>query len=566
MLKNISLSVFILSFVIAVNAGFKVPSNPSLAQKLGQMLLLGFRGTEATDQSHVVQDILSQEIGGVILFDTDKPSKSSPRNIVSYQQVSRLINGLQSHSKIPLLVAVDQEGGQVSRLKPEAGFPFLPSAEAMGRLSNDSLTVLAYNCALNLRDLGININLAPVVDLNIDPGSKAIGALGRSFGPDTSTVIRCASIFLDAHHNCGVFSTLKHFPGHGSGRGDTHDGIVDVTNTWKKTELIPFLSLINGGMVSAVMTNHVYNAKLDQVYPATLSSAIINGILRQELGWKGPVITDDLQMNAIRKKYKLEEALELSIKAGADILLIGNNSFAPYDSSLAKKSLNILLNLVQTGKITHARVDSSWRRIITMKKKLPHFNIVKVPVRLLCINPDSNSFFHNCFVSNNGFEIYNLSITETQPYHTTLIDSLLKNWRPDAITVPYPVNPSHKLPSFVSKIYGSIQKLPHNTPKPVMYGLIRTTDNAKMLIDSYYKKNKISPSLKLIAVSLWEGKAVPLKNSNPESVIYWMVPFAAQNSGRLSDVSSVIKANLQKPENKKSAVRKKTSGNMSLKR
>ena len=201
MLKNISLSVFILSFVIAVNAGFKVPSNPSLAQKLGQMLLLGFRGTEATDQSHVVQDILSQEIGGVILFDTDKPSKSSPRNIVSYQQVSRLINGLQSHSKIPLLVAVDQEGGQVSRLKPEAGFPFLPSAEAMGRLSNDSLTVLAYNCALNLRDLGININLAPVVDLNIDPGSKAIGALGRSFGPDTSTVIRCASIFLDAHHN-----------------------------------------------------------------------------------------------------------------------------------------------------------------------------------------------------------------------------------------------------------------------------------------------------------------------------------------------------------------------------
>ena len=105
----------------------------------------------------------------------------------------------------PLLVAVDQEGGQVSRLKPEAGFPFLPSAKIMSRLSSDSLTVLAYNCALNLRDLGININLAPVVDLNIDPSSKAIAALGRSFSSDTATVIRCASIFLDAHYHSGSF-------------------------------------------------------------------------------------------------------------------------------------------------------------------------------------------------------------------------------------------------------------------------------------------------------------------------------------------------------------------------
>lgn len=571
MLKNISLSVLFLSFLVhaAIAGNFRIPSNPSLAQKLGQMLLMGFRGTEATDQSHVVRDILSQQIGGVILFDTDKPSKTSTRNIVSHQQVNRLINGLQSYSKIPLLVAIDQEGGLVSRLKPEAGFPFLPSAKVMGRLSSDSLTVLAYNCALNLRDLGININLAPVVDLNIDPSSKAIGALGRSFGPDTATVIRCASIFLDAHHHSGVFSTLKHFPGHGSGRGDTHEGIVDVTNTWKKTELVPFISLINSGMVSAVMTNHVYNAKIDPVYPATLSSATINGILRQKLCWKGLVITDDLQMDAIRKKYKLEEALELSIKAGADILLIGNNSFAPYDSSLSKKALNVLMSLVESGKITHARVDSSWKRIMDMKKKLPRLNMETVSLRLLCINPDSTSYFHDFFTSNNGLDIYNLSAGKNKPYNKALIDSLLKNWRPDAILVPYPVQPPQKLPALVSKLRSSIQNLPHNTPKPVMYGLIHTTDtaNQKILMNIYYKKNQISSTLKLMAVSLWNEKAVTLNIRDSKSdTLYRLVPFAAQNSGRLSDISSAIKANLQKPVNKKSVRKKESSSNMSLTR
>ncbi len=551
MLKNVSLSVFFLSFLVHASfaGNFRTPLNPSLAQKLGQMLLLGFRGTEATDQSHVVRDILSQEIGGVILFDTDKPSKTSPRNIVSHHQVSRLISGLQSHSKIPLLVAIDQEGGLVSRLKPEAGFPFLPSAKVMSRLSSDSLTVLAYNCALNLRDLGININLAPVVDLNIDPASKAIGALGRSFGPDTSTVIRCASIFMDAHHQSGVFSTLKHFPGHGSGRGDTHEGLVDVTNTWRETELIPFLSLINSGMVNAIMTNHVYNAKLDRVYPATLSSAIINGILRQKLGWKGLVITDDLQMDAIRKRHKLEEALELSIEAGADILLIGNNSFAPYDSSLAKKALNILMSLVETGKITHARVDSSWKRIMAIKNKLPRLNIEPVPVRLLSINSDSTSDFLNFFTSNNRFDIYNLSTRKNKPYNQSLADSLVKNWRPDAIMVSYPVHLSHRLPSFISKLRSSIQNLPNNTPKPVMYGLIQTTDtaNQKLLMGRYYKKNQISSTLKLMSVSLWNDKAVPLNNIDSKSdSTYWLIPFANQNPGRHSDITSVLKANLQK--------------------
>jgi beta-N-acetylhexosaminidase len=539
-----------------------------MSQKLGQMLLLGFRGTEATEQSHVVQDILSQKIGGVILFDTDKPSRTSPRNIVSYQQVNRLICGLQSFSKIPLLVAVDQEGGQVSRLKPEAGFPFLPSAKIMSRLSSDSLTVLAYNCALNLRDLGININLAPVVDLNIDPSSKAIAALGRSFGSDTATVIRCASIFLDAHYHSGVFSTLKHFPGHGSGRGDTHEGIVDVTNTWRKTELVPFRSLINSGMVSAVMTNHVYNSKLDPVYPATLSSSIINGILRQDLSWNGLVITDDLQMDAIRKKYSLEETLELSIKAGADILLIGNNSFAPYDSSLAQKAMNILMNLVSTGKITHARVDSSWTRIMTLKKKLPRLNTETIPVRLLCVNPDSTSIFNDCF-NDNGFDIRNLYTGENQPYNKVLIDSLLKNWWPDAIILPYPVHLSQKLPSLVSKLRSSIQNLNPNNPKPVMYGFIHTTDtaNQKIIMDRYYKKNQISTILKLIEVSLWNEKAVSLNIRDLKSdTLYRLVPFAAQNSGRISDVSSVIKANLRKSENKKSAKKKLSSGNMSLKR
>ena len=205
---------------------------------------------------------------------------------------------------------------------------------------------------------------------------------------------------------------------------------------------------------------------------------------------------------------------------------------------------------------------------MTLKKKLPRLNTETIPVRLLCVNPDSTSIFNDCF-NDNGFDIRNLYTGENQPYNKVLIDSLLKNWWPDAIILPYPVHLSQKLPSLVSKLRSSIQNLNPNNPKPVMYGFIHTTDtaNQKIIMDRYYKKNQISTILKLIEVSLWNEKAVSLNIRDLKSdTLYRLVPFAAQNSGRISDVSSVIKANLRKSENKKSAKKKLSSGNMSLKR
>ncbi len=340
----------------------------SLSIKIGQMLMIGFRGMEAGDGSTIAADIRERRIGGVVLFDYDVQSATPIRNIESTEQLRQLTSELQMLSAIPLFIAIDQEGGRVCRLKPSRGFPPTVSAASLGKLDNaDSTRQAAGSTAALLASLGVNMNLAPDVDVNVNPNNPVIGKLDRSFSADPAVVARQARIFVDAFHQHGIIAALKHFPGHGSSTTDTHKDFTDVTATWSRAELKPYRTLIRDGYDDPVMTAHVFNAKLDSLYPATLSKATIDGVLRRQLGFRGVVLSDDMQMKAIADRYGLEEAIRLAIDAGVDVLIFGNN--VSYDPDIASKATGIIRRLVEQGAITPERINESYRRIMALKNR-----------------------------------------------------------------------------------------------------------------------------------------------------------------------------------------------------
>jgi beta-N-acetylhexosaminidase len=179
-----------------------------------------------------------------------------------------------------------------------------------------------------------------------------------------------ATAFIQAHHQvAGVACAVKHFPGQGSASGDTHLGVVDVSDAWTDTELRPFAELIGAGLPDAVLTAHIFNAKLDAEHPATLSVPTITGILRERLGYDGPVISDDLQMGAIREAYGHDEAVALAIEAGIDILLIANQLV--YEPEVVQRTIDLVEDLVSRGRISEARIDASYERILRLKGATP---------------------------------------------------------------------------------------------------------------------------------------------------------------------------------------------------
>ncbi|MFH1942214.1 MAG: glycoside hydrolase family 3 N-terminal domain-containing protein [bacterium] len=340
-----------------------------IQKKIGQMVMVGFRGL-VVDESHpIVKDIRNLHIGGVVLFDIDVKNKSNLRNIQSPAQVKILIASLQAVSDIPLLIAVDYEGGIVNRLKEKYGFPYTVSAQYLGEKNDIALTrKYASEMAETLSRLGINHNLAPVVDLNINPDNPIIGKKERSFSSDPNVVTRHALEFMKALHERGILCTLKHFPGHGSSAEDSHLGMVDVTRSWSPSELEPYATLINAGLADAIMTAHVFHARLDPAFPATLSKPIITGILRKKLQYRGVVMTDDMRMKAISDEYGLETAVRRAVEAGVDILTFANNS--ELEETMAHRVVTMIQRWIDDGTIEKGRIDESYDRIMRMKKNL----------------------------------------------------------------------------------------------------------------------------------------------------------------------------------------------------
>ncbi|MBN1478707.1 glycoside hydrolase family 3 [candidate division KSB1 bacterium] len=341
----------------------------TLEQKIAQKIMIGFRGLSLDERSTIYADIVERGIGGVVLYNVDVPTNSRLRNIQSPEQLLHLTSQLQTSAALPLLIAVDQEGGRVARLSPEHGFPDTVSHQWLGKQACLSLTrEKSSRLAETLAQCGINLNFAPCVDLNVNPQNPIISLKERSFSRDPDIVVNHAMEYVKAHHAFGVRCALKHFPGHGSSKGDSHLGFVDITRSWSPDELIPYKKLVEGGLADAIMTAHVVNGTWDKNVPATLSFRAITEKLRRELNYTGLVFTDDLQMRAITDRYGLPQAIEKAVLAGADILLFGNN--CDFDEEIADKAIRILKKLVEDGIVPQERIDESVQRITHLKSRL----------------------------------------------------------------------------------------------------------------------------------------------------------------------------------------------------
>ena len=342
--------------------------NDALKQKIGQMLILGFRGTEVDKNSSIVKEINKYNLGGVILFDRDAPTKQFPRNIIDPEQTKKLIADLKNLSSSSLFVAIDAEGGLINRLKEKYGFVNIPSAQEMGKEDLGKTKENALIIAEELSGLGINIDFAPVVDVNVNPDNPVIGGLERSFSQDPEKVALYASEFIEGLHEKNIVSAIKHFPGHGSSTQDSHLGMVDVTDTYNEEELIPYQKLIEQGYSDMVMTAHIVNRNIDPDFPATLSPLYIKKILRQDLGFKGVVVSDDMNMGAIVDNYGFDEALIKAIQAGCDILIISNNG-SEYNEKAAEEAVETIFQAVKEGELSEEQINESYDRIQELKEK-----------------------------------------------------------------------------------------------------------------------------------------------------------------------------------------------------
>lgn len=343
----------------------------TLRQQIAQMLIMGFDGAEVEEQSPVKRWLSTDGLGGVILFDYDMQQQKPGKNLLNYSQVKQLISDLREmavqHEDMPLFVTVDYEGGAVDRLRCLDPEKKTLSPKQYAQLAPQEQYQEAQKMVAALKELGFNVNFAPLLDLNLNEFQGIIGKLGRSFAKDWQTVTEVAEQFVEVFTKNGVICCYKHFPGHGSAIGDSHEGFVDVTRTFHPDELQPYRYLLTKDYPVMVMTAHVINRHLDSSgLPATLSPAILNGLLREEMGYDGVIISDDLQMRAISDHYSLSDALSLTINAGADMVIIANQ----LGKTDATEVIDTIETLVNNQIIAKARIEQAYQRIKKLKRHL----------------------------------------------------------------------------------------------------------------------------------------------------------------------------------------------------
>lgn len=375
MSRIFSLAIIICSILFSTNT---LAESISLRDKIGQMLIIGFKGEAVEQNSPIVQAITDHNLGGVILYDRKLVGKNiiNPEQVQSLnlhlQQFNHAAHQIQQRPDLPLLIAVDYEGGKVNRLKEAYGFPPTLSAAAIGQMNLEDANAQAASMADTLQTAGFNMDFAPVLDININPENPIIGKMERSFSNNPGDVAKYAEIFSQNFLARNIQCAYKHFPGHGSSSSDSHLGFVDVTNEWQADELEPYQQVFAGpNPCGMVMTAHIVNRNLDESgLPATLSHKILTELLRERLQFSGVIITDDMQMLAIRDHYGLKQAITLAINAGADMLMFANQ-LAPNEPDLYPKELiDLIENEVRLGHISEALIDASYQRIVNFKKTL----------------------------------------------------------------------------------------------------------------------------------------------------------------------------------------------------
>jgi len=328
------------------------------------MILIGMPKAEV--DSTVLREVKTGKVGALIYFEKNIPKSSS-----AFAAFKKMSWAYQKAAPIPLFICIDQEGGKVNRLKEKYGFTRSITAAAIGKFkSMDSVQFYAEATAATLAGLGINVNFAPCVDVAVNPTNPVIVKAERSYSANEDSVTLFAREVVKQHRKFGIVTALKHFPGHGSSKDDTHLGLADVTNTWTDRELKPYRMLIESGDVDGVMTSHIVNKNLDhKSLPGTLSKPMLDSLLRKKLGFQGVIFSDDMQMKAIASNYGLEEAIKLAVNAGVDIMCFSNNIMG-VENRTVDKVHDVIRNFVASGEISKARIDESFKRIMKLKKRI----------------------------------------------------------------------------------------------------------------------------------------------------------------------------------------------------
>lgn len=338
---------------------------PTLNEMIGEMVIVGIDGTTLSENPSVINYLKKGTLGGVILYEKNIAKTNSKA------QLNALCKEIQGQSNKTVFIGIDQEGGTVNRLKTKYGFPKSVTAKSLGDLNNlDTTRFYADQMVETLNSLGINVNFTPCVDLCSNPNNPIIAKYGRCFSDDPNLVVKHATVFSKAHLTGNVMPVLKHFPGHGSSKGDTHLGMADVTEVWTEKELIPYQKMIADGNAPAIMSAHIINAKLDpDTLPSTLSKPILTGMLREELAFEGLIFSDDMQMRAISDHYGLEHAIELAVNAGVDVLMFSGNIPGTKTPTI-DRVFAAFEKLVAEGKINKDQLLTSYHRIQATKKQL----------------------------------------------------------------------------------------------------------------------------------------------------------------------------------------------------
>ncbi|MDE6642699.1 MAG: hypothetical protein K2K27_01170 [Muribaculaceae bacterium] len=363
-LSSIILSVSLLQ-AVSIHAADTNFSDDQLLKMSAKMLMVGFKGDSITPDNPVNGYLTDLGVGGIILFDVDLTGSRTlgSRNITTAERLTKLTSELKKLAGGRVLIAADQEGGRVQRLKPRYGYSPLPSARQIGEIDNRD-TTLFYGklMADELAAAGINVNLAPELDIHRDD-CPVIGGLDRAYSSDVEKVAYHAGLTVDCLHDKGILAAVKHFPGHGSATSDSHYGLTDVTTTWSPEELIPFKHLIDNGQADLIMTAHIFNRQLDPDMPATLSKRVLTDLLRNELGYKGIILSDDMYMQGIIDNYRIEDAVVDAINAGADMLIMGNNISTGFEPDRPARIARIIVQAVKEGRIDPKRLAESNQRI-----------------------------------------------------------------------------------------------------------------------------------------------------------------------------------------------------------
>ncbi len=341
----------------------------TMEEKLGQLVMVGLDGYSIDDNAKTF--ISSYKVSGFIFFS---------RNIESQQQSLELANSLKAfneeNSNIPLLLGVDEEGGRVSRLPIQ--YKKLPTNQKIGSISNTEFSrEIGEILGQQVKSLGLNLDFAPVMDIMSNPKNTVIG--NRSFGSNADVVSSLGLSTHDGIKSQNVIPVIKHFPGHGDTTVDSHVGLPVVTKSLdqlSKLELVPFEAAINNG-TDVVMVSHILMQKLDSKYPASFSKAIITDLLRDKMGFKGVVITDDITMGAVTKNYALGDMAVKSLQAGSDIILIC------HDFNMQIDVLNSIKSAVENGEISEQYIDEKVYRVLSLKEK---YSVSNAPVASIDVN------------------------------------------------------------------------------------------------------------------------------------------------------------------------------------